>query len=108
VLAHSRLSRSMVRPSPAAKRNAPIRRSAPFNLLRRSSRYWRRRTIRVIQPHMPARRSQSPKCSDTIPARRCDLDALGGRAAQSRVWAGIHFRSDIVAGSDLAPPSPKG
>ena len=39
--------------------------SAPSNSIRRSSRYLRRRTIRVIQPHMPAHRSQSPKCFDT-------------------------------------------
>jgi membrane-associated phospholipid phosphatase len=28
--------------------------------------------------------------------------ALGERAAESRVWAGIHYRSDIVAGRQLA------
>ena len=28
--------------------------------------------------------------------------ALGGRAAESRIWAGIHYRSDIVAGGQLA------
>jgi membrane-associated phospholipid phosphatase len=28
--------------------------------------------------------------------------ALGARAAESRVWAGIHYRSDIVAGRELA------
>ena len=27
---------------------------------------------------------------------------LGERAAESRVWAGIHYRSDIVAGRQLA------
>jgi membrane-associated phospholipid phosphatase len=30
------------------------------------------------------------------------LAALGERAAESRVWAGIHYRSDIVAGRQLA------
>jgi membrane-associated phospholipid phosphatase len=30
------------------------------------------------------------------------LAALGERAAESRVWAGIHYRSDIVAGRKLA------
>jgi membrane-associated phospholipid phosphatase len=30
------------------------------------------------------------------------LDALGERAAESRIWAGIHYRSDIVAGRQLA------
>jgi membrane-associated phospholipid phosphatase len=30
------------------------------------------------------------------------LMALGERAAESRVWAGIHYRSDIVAGRQLA------
>jgi len=28
--------------------------------------------------------------------------ALGERAAESRIWAGIHYRSDIVAGRQLA------
>jgi membrane-associated phospholipid phosphatase len=28
--------------------------------------------------------------------------ALGARAAESRIWAGIHYRSDIVAGRQLA------
>jgi membrane-associated phospholipid phosphatase len=28
--------------------------------------------------------------------------ALGDRAAESRIWAGIHYRSDIVAGRELA------
>jgi membrane-associated phospholipid phosphatase len=28
--------------------------------------------------------------------------ALGERAAESRIWAGIHYRSDIVAGRELA------
>jgi membrane-associated phospholipid phosphatase len=28
--------------------------------------------------------------------------ALGARAAESRIWAGIHYRSDIVAGRELA------
>jgi len=28
--------------------------------------------------------------------------ALGERAAESRVWAGIHYRGDIVAGRQLA------
>ena len=30
------------------------------------------------------------------------LAALGERAAESRLWAGIHYRSDIVAGRQLA------
>ena len=30
------------------------------------------------------------------------LAALGERAAESRIWAGIHYRSDIVAGRRLA------
>jgi membrane-associated phospholipid phosphatase len=30
------------------------------------------------------------------------LAALGARTAESRVWAGIHYRSDIVAGRQLA------
>jgi membrane-associated phospholipid phosphatase len=30
------------------------------------------------------------------------LAALGARAAESRVWAGIHYRSDIVVGRQLA------
>ena len=30
------------------------------------------------------------------------LAALGERAAESRIWAGIHYRSDIVAGRQLA------
>ncbi|MCP3462941.1 vanadium-dependent haloperoxidase [Bradyrhizobium sp. CCGUVB23] len=30
------------------------------------------------------------------------LAALGERAAESRIWAGIHYRSDIVAGRELA------
>jgi membrane-associated phospholipid phosphatase len=30
------------------------------------------------------------------------LAALGARAAESRIWAGIHYRSDIVAGRQLA------
>jgi len=29
------------------------------------------------------------------------LAALGERAAESRIWAGIHYRSDIVAGAAL-------
>jgi len=28
--------------------------------------------------------------------------ALGERAAESRIWAGIHYRSDIIAGRQLA------
>jgi PAP2 superfamily protein len=31
-----------------------------------------------------------------------ELAALGERAAESRLWAGIHYRSDIVAGRQLA------
>jgi membrane-associated phospholipid phosphatase len=30
------------------------------------------------------------------------LAALGERAAESRIWAGIHYRSDITAGRELA------
>jgi hypothetical protein len=30
------------------------------------------------------------------------LAALGERAAESRIWAGVHYRSDIVAGHQLA------
>jgi membrane-associated phospholipid phosphatase len=30
------------------------------------------------------------------------LAALGDRAAESRLWAGIHYRSDIIAGRQLA------
>jgi membrane-associated phospholipid phosphatase len=31
-----------------------------------------------------------------------ELAALGERAGESRIWAGIHYRSDIVAGRQLA------
>ena len=31
-----------------------------------------------------------------------DFATLGERAAESRIWAGIHYRSDIVAGRELA------
>jgi len=53
-------------------------------------------------PAAHARRSQSPKCSVYLFPRDEILDALGARAAESRVWAGIHFRSEIVAGRELA------
>jgi membrane-associated phospholipid phosphatase len=37
-----------------------------------------------------------------FPRDAATLGALGERAAESRVWAGIHYRSDIVAGRELA------
>jgi membrane-associated phospholipid phosphatase len=36
-----------------------------------------------------------------FPRDAATLDALAGEAAESRVWAGIHYRSDIVAGRAL-------
>jgi len=36
-----------------------------------------------------------------FPRDAAALDALAGEAAESRVWAGIHYRSDIVAGRAL-------
>src|SRR5262249_72726 len=36
-----------------------------------------------------------------FPRDAAALDALAAEAAESRVWAGIHYRSDIVAGRAL-------
>jgi membrane-associated phospholipid phosphatase len=36
-----------------------------------------------------------------FPRDAATLVALAEEAAESRVWAGIHYRSDIIAGSAL-------
>jgi membrane-associated phospholipid phosphatase len=36
-----------------------------------------------------------------FPAEAARFDALAAEAAEARIWAGIHFRSDIVAGREL-------
>jgi hypothetical protein len=37
-----------------------------------------------------------------FPRDAADFAALGERAGESRIWAGIHFRSDVNAGRQVA------
>ncbi len=37
-----------------------------------------------------------------FPSEASSFMAMGQQAGESRIWAGIHYRSDLVAGYDLA------
>ena len=60
----------------------------------------------VNHPSYPAAHGFNTTAEATIlgylfPRDAAALDALAAEAAESRVWAGIHYRSDIVAGRAL-------
>jgi membrane-associated phospholipid phosphatase len=60
----------------------------------------------VNHPSYPAAHGFNTTAEATIlgylfPRDAVALDALAAEAAESRVWAGIHYRSDIVAGRAL-------
>ena len=89
--------------SHAGTPSTPTGHSGPSSTMRASRRSSQRPTIPATHPRIAVFRVQWLMSwrisSHAKPASSPDLAAQAGEA---RIWAGIHFRSDIVAGLDLA------
>src|SRR5262245_16158924 len=64
-------------------------------------RCFRRPITRAIRPPMAANPELTPRLAYLFPRDADSLNAMGTEVGQSRLWEGIHFRSDIHAGLAL-------
>jgi membrane-associated phospholipid phosphatase len=77
----------------------------PLSRIRPATPFWRKPP--PIHASPPAAHACSSIAIATVlgylfPRDAAGFSTLAERAAESRIWAGIHYRSDIVAGHQLA------